>query len=301
MSAHREGDSGAWGGEIGPVLEQARERLGLSLKEVEKSTKIRARYLEGLEKERPAVLPGRSYVQGFLRSYAGFLGLDVDEMGRRFRERSGGHRPRRAAPRQEKAVERGAASPADMPRRGRRIARGGAVMTVSLAVLGLTVVIAALYLVGGGSRLASEFVSGGDPAPGKAPGNGAGEPRTGATTERSPGDGPGGTAIPEARLQEAARTPEETPASGRDGGRLRATVKVEKAEAWIQVESEAGVDYTGIAEPGFTRSFDSERSLKITTGNAGAVEVEVNGQQYGSLGESGEVTSRSFTLKSGGG
>lgn len=297
MSAHREGEPGAWGGEIGPVLEQARERLGLSLKEVEKSTKIRARYLEGLEKEKPAELPGRSYVQGFLRSYAGYLGLDADEMGRRFRELSGGHRSRRAGSGQEDAAERSASLP-DTPHRNVRIARGGAVMTLSLAVLALTVVVAALYVLGGGSRLASEFVSGSEPASGEDPDNGAGEPQ--AATDRSPDDGSVEAPPQEAKLREAARTPEQTPTSGQEGGLLRATVTVEGADSWIQVESEAGVDYTGIAEPGFTQSFEAERSLKITTGNAGAVEVEVNGQEYGSLGESGEVTSRSFTLKSGG-
>lgn len=299
MSAYREGESWAWGGEIGPVLEQARERLGLSLKEVEKSTKIRARYLEGLEKERPAELPRGSYVQGFLRSYAGFLGLDVDEMGRRFRERGGGHRSRRAVSGQEEAPEREKFPEGIRPRDIGGVKRG-ALIAFSLAVLALTVAAASFYLSGGGSRLANEFVSGGEVAPGESPGNGAGEPQTGADADREPDDGSGEAQPSEARLREAARSSEETPASGQAGGPLRARVTVERAESWIQVESEEGVDYTGIAEPGFARSFESERSLTITTGNAGAIEVEVNGQEYGSLGESGEVTSRSFTLKSGG-
>jgi hypothetical protein len=74
-------------------------------------------------------------------------------------------------------------------------------------------------------------------------------------------------------------------------------VIVRGSESWISVESDGRVEYTGVAQPGFSRSFDSEEGLRITTGNAGAVELRINGLEYGTLGDSGEVRSRSFTLK----
>jgi len=42
-------DNEPGGGQIGPILEKKRLEKGLSLKEVEQATKIRTRYLEGLE------------------------------------------------------------------------------------------------------------------------------------------------------------------------------------------------------------------------------------------------------------
>ena len=54
---------------IGRILEQAREERGLSLHEVEEATKIRARYLNELERENFEMLPA-VYVQGSLRTYA---------------------------------------------------------------------------------------------------------------------------------------------------------------------------------------------------------------------------------------
>jgi cytoskeletal protein RodZ len=39
---------------------------------------IRARYLTALEEERWELLPGEAYAQGFLRTYAEFLGLNSD-------------------------------------------------------------------------------------------------------------------------------------------------------------------------------------------------------------------------------
>jgi Helix-turn-helix domain len=65
--------------EIGTTLELARKRRGLSLKQVEEATKIRAVYLADLEWEHFDVLPA-VYMQGYLKTYASFLHLDADAM-----------------------------------------------------------------------------------------------------------------------------------------------------------------------------------------------------------------------------
>src|SRR5512132_3665661 len=74
--------------EIGNSLREARVRQQLELGEVELATKIRARYLKALEEEQFDALPAQTYVKGFLRTYADFLGLDgqlyVDEYNSRF-------------------------------------------------------------------------------------------------------------------------------------------------------------------------------------------------------------------------
>jgi cytoskeleton protein RodZ len=74
--------------EIGNSLHEARIRQGLEFPAVELATKIRAKYIRALEQEEFALLPGETYVRGFLRTYADFLGLDgqlyVDEYASRF-------------------------------------------------------------------------------------------------------------------------------------------------------------------------------------------------------------------------
>src|SRR4051812_7055979 len=74
--------------EIGTTLRQARERRQLGLDRCEAETKIRARYLRALEDEDFDVLPGPTFVRGFLRSYAAYLGLEgqlfVDEYNSRY-------------------------------------------------------------------------------------------------------------------------------------------------------------------------------------------------------------------------
>ena len=71
---------------IGRTLELARKEQGLSLHQVEQETKIRTRYLRELERENFDVLPA-VYVQGSLKTYANFLGLDGEALTRELRRR----------------------------------------------------------------------------------------------------------------------------------------------------------------------------------------------------------------------
>ena len=74
--------------EIGNSLREARTRRQIDVGQAEQATKIRARYLRALEDERFDQLPSQTYVKGFLRTYADYLGLDgqlyVDEFNSRF-------------------------------------------------------------------------------------------------------------------------------------------------------------------------------------------------------------------------
>src|ERR1700712_1738817 len=74
--------------EIGATLREARERRQLTYEQVETDTKIRAKYLRALEEEEFDSLPSGTYVRGFLRAYASYLGLAgrlfVDEYASRF-------------------------------------------------------------------------------------------------------------------------------------------------------------------------------------------------------------------------
>lgn len=62
--------------EIGSTLREARVRRQLTLQQVEEDTKIRVKYLQAMENEDFDLMPGQAYVKGFLRTYAGYLGLD---------------------------------------------------------------------------------------------------------------------------------------------------------------------------------------------------------------------------------
>lgn len=70
---------------IGELLKNEREQKGLTLKDVERETSIRSAYIDAIEREDFAALPGEVYARGFVRNYANFLRLDSDEVVSQFR------------------------------------------------------------------------------------------------------------------------------------------------------------------------------------------------------------------------
>lgn len=71
--------------ELGAMMREMRENLGHELDAVARDLRIRLVYLDAIESGRLADLPGNAYASGFLRSYSDFLGLEGDEIVRRFK------------------------------------------------------------------------------------------------------------------------------------------------------------------------------------------------------------------------
>jgi len=66
--------------DLGTRLREARESRGLTLQQVEEQLRIRHAFLEALEEERYEALPGAVYTRGFIQNYGRLLGLPVDEL-----------------------------------------------------------------------------------------------------------------------------------------------------------------------------------------------------------------------------
>ncbi len=111
-------------------------RAKIDINEVERRTKIRAKYLRALENEEWDLLPGEVYVKSFLRTYGDFLGLDsrqlMDDYKRRY-ERPSDHELRPITPRRRE------------PERQRR---GPLIPPWAVIGLVLVAVVVALYFVG---------------------------------------------------------------------------------------------------------------------------------------------------------
>ena len=130
--------------EIGNSLREARFRQQLELTEVELATKIRARYLRALEEETFEALPAQTYVKGFLRTYADFLGLDgqlyVDEFNSRYGAET--EEPREAVVARRSSQVR---------RQHRRLENRWVVLAVA-AIGAMTVIFIAAWKFGGPSK-----------------------------------------------------------------------------------------------------------------------------------------------------
>src|SRR5438105_1893577 len=70
---------------IGQLLHQQRLRRKLSLQDAERAIKIKASFLEAIEKGEYNKLPSRAHAQGFVASYAQFLGISKHQASALFR------------------------------------------------------------------------------------------------------------------------------------------------------------------------------------------------------------------------
>ncbi|HEV8046059.1 MAG TPA: helix-turn-helix domain-containing protein, partial [Rubrobacter sp.] len=139
---------------IGRILEQTRRDRGLSLEEVEQATKIRKRYLTGLEREDYAMLPDAVYARGFLKTYANYLGLDGEALSQQMRSRR--------KPRRERGInyeppssdfEQPLITPGGVTGTEKRRISTSAIVTLLIAILALAAVIGTLYFVGRGVQI----------------------------------------------------------------------------------------------------------------------------------------------------
>lgn len=64
---------------IGETLKEARESKDASVKQIAQEINISREYLEALEEERFDIFPAETYLLGFLRNYAEYLGLDQEK------------------------------------------------------------------------------------------------------------------------------------------------------------------------------------------------------------------------------
>jgi cytoskeletal protein RodZ len=112
-------EQGARVGAFGRWLLQERELRALSREEVARLTKLAPAVIESLESGELARMPPRAYLLGYLRSYAGAVGLDADDAVLRWQEAAG-------------VEEQGVAA---APRRGRaRLRLALVLLGVALAV-----------------------------------------------------------------------------------------------------------------------------------------------------------------------
>ncbi|WP_162200168.1 helix-turn-helix domain-containing protein [Kiloniella spongiae] len=71
---------------VAEILRTGREKRGQDLRSVANILRIRYVFLEAIERGDFASLPGDTYAYGFVRTYAGYLNLDKDEIVRQFKQ-----------------------------------------------------------------------------------------------------------------------------------------------------------------------------------------------------------------------
>ncbi|MBQ1868526.1 helix-turn-helix domain-containing protein [Selenomonas sp.] len=259
---------------LGDLLRSERERQGLSINDIEKGTSIRALYIESIEAGDYSQLPGEVYTKGFIRNYANFLKMDADAMVKRYMEEN---HPEKVAAQEEAeaaAAQKAAQEPVKTAAKAQSFSTGDDFrervekshknqnMLLIVAVV-LIVAVAGFFLLGSDSKPAAK-----SPAPAQ----------TSSQQAKAP----------------AAEQPEKKAEAPKKTEGVEVVAKFNDA-CWTQVKADGKTIYEGTLQKGKTETWKAKEKLVVTAGNAGAVELKINGKDSGKMGEKGQVAEKIYT------
>jgi cytoskeleton protein RodZ len=316
---------------LGRTLAAAREASGRSIADVASALKLRLVVLEGIEQDDFSRCGGDVYARWHVRDYARLLGLDEGPLLEAYaarraaaqqqspsespapseRQGHGRRSQRQSQPQSHRGQRRSAHGPASRPAADARPA-GSAVGTGPVPPLRLSgpgipagprkppwTLLAGIALTGLVAFLAVQLV-----AELRAPARPALEVAAPATTSpAAPSPSPSRTAAGAAGARRAPAQPArpappapDRPAKAAADGvaiALRAT-----GDSWVTVRAASGrTKFAGLLGKGQHRTFTDADGLRVVLGNAGGVQLTVNGQRVGEAWRDGEV--KRLTIKPG--
>jgi cytoskeleton protein RodZ len=276
---------------IGRDLRQARQKKGEDLAHISRIIKIGKNYLEAIEESNIEALPGRTYVIGFVRTYADYLGLDPDNAVERLKAeiagRDGG----------KEAVV------ALSPPAERNLPKGGVIFAV---LLFLVLIYSGYYLFVSAGRMTSQPVV---PVPERlAQQAGISRPpgpeQSAVPAPPPPNVAPATAPIPPAPAAAAPPAPALAPPTtsaapvaqtvvlpagtkyGAQNSNSRVTLRAHRL-LLVTVEGPGKLFLKRHLSPGDSYLVPNLAGLKLTVPNAGAVEVILDGGSVGFVGKDG--------------
>jgi cytoskeletal protein RodZ len=258
-------------GSLGSYLRELRQRRGLSLEEVCRTTRVAPRYLEALEGDDLGAMPGHVFARGFLRAYCQVLQTPPDEALALYHRQTGTPLPSPATPGQ--GVVSGARS------------RG----TVLVSFVLVVVFGVALFAVANVLQSARERASTRAGVPAEADSASQAPPADAVVASPTPGEATPAPATPAATPAKPAEAPPTT--TGVLNTPYRLVARVSEA-TWVRVRTEEGRSTEETIPAGETREWISNSPFVLTVGNAGGIALELNGRPLPPLGARGAVISR---------
>jgi cytoskeletal protein RodZ len=271
--------------EIGQQLRERREMLSLSLEEIERHTRMRARYMQALESGEFDELPSTVQTRGMLNSYASFLDLDVDAILLRFADALQ-TRHRERFPEKPTGRRTQPAFPDSLPRLRTFIA-GDLVFGLGMILL------LATFAIWGISRVIAIQSQTPEIEP--------------VDTNPSISEALIGTPVEEIATQVSPIPVADTPIPEVLEGTLEIPAPVENVavqlnivvleRTYLRVRVDGEIVFDGRALPGNAYPFEAEQSVDVLAGNAAALRVTYNQRDLGLLGGFGELVNLVFTAE----
>lgn len=264
---------------VGLVLRSAREKQGREVAEIAEGLCITQRYLRAIEQDDLKSLPGVFFYKSFVRQYAATLGVPDGEIQPAL-DSLVQSQPDPGLPRQEPVVLTRLADDS-----GGRVRRSLDPVLEALNReylsdhrVGLSVATLAAVVLA-----CSGFYTWWTRAPRSSPRPPAASAPAASTTAAAT------TAAPTTAASTTAATPDTTAvqAANDSAGLVLSLSATERV--WLSISSGGKEIFSGILQPGETKTLSGLEAARMKVGNAGGIEIQWNGKPVGPLGPSGEV------------
>jgi cytoskeletal protein RodZ len=267
--------------DLGTRLRQARERRGISLRQIATSTKISIGVLEALERNDFSKLPGGIFGRAFVRSYAQEVGVDPERTVEEFLAAQ--------TPEPHAAVPHPATRHVDQEDGAFESQQRMAGVALKLALVSLPIAAVIVYFtLGRSGRPPASSAATPPPSPvvrsqPVAPAAQMPLPQVPdrAATAEAPGAGPEGTAPQPA-----------PPATEGEGVALEVAPS---AACWVSLTVDGTLVLSRVMQPGERISRRLREGALVQVGDAGAFAFTLNGREARPLGGPGEVKSVRIT------
>jgi len=269
---------------IGQQLRQRREMLSLTYEEIERHTRMRAQFMEALEKGNFDEMPSPVQTRGMLSNYASFLDLDVDDLMLQFAEAlQARHRERHP---ESPARRRGQPNIPDKVPTLRSFIAGDLVFGVGIVLL------LVIFSVWGISRVISLQSERQAEVQAEATGPSISEALIGTPVENVESQV---TLIPavDTPIPALAEGTVEIPTLAFDVNVQINIIAVERTFLRVVVDGEEVFNSRTI--PGNAYPFEAEQSIEILAGSGAALRVIYNQRDLGLLGGFGQIASFIYT------
>jgi cytoskeletal protein RodZ len=270
---------------IGETLRRERVKRNLDLDRVSRELKISSRLLEAIEAERFDKLPGGVFVKSFVRQYARLLELDEDDIASELQ--------RMLDPQPAVAAKAESAKPqVDIPlprvKGWEAVGDKGWGWTSSLPALALVVVVILVCsLVYSWSQRKRDSVSAHEVAA--------------VPADRAKPTAPTAVATPTLPPSSPKETGAERVAVAAAAAPNASAVRVQliaQEPVWVSVQADGKFIFSDILDTGQSRNVEAGSTVRLRLGNAGGIEIALNGKPIGPVGPKGQV--RTLQLTSGG-
>lgn len=258
----------------GEKLKKIRQELGLSLEEAQKKTKINLNILKAIEGDSITNLEP-VYLKGFLKIYCKFLGVDPKEYITEHKA---------AKENIEEAVKKPLLkSPRQSFRAPRIDIRKVAAALISILLITSSCVL--LFNLGKSVSLKKK-----DSLVKKTAVSGTPQKSVNLKAQAQ-------QQVKTAVVAQSAAPMEFVPSKSASSG-IRLGIRA-RENCWVQVKTDGRLVFQRTLEKGRFESWQAKDKIDLSLGNAGAVELEVNGQIFSNLGRKGEVRKNIMITKEG--